>query len=51
VTGQGSSPFIRASPTPEWGLHLVDVNLSQGTMVKVVASEGRAWLAAQAGRA
>jgi hypothetical protein len=47
VTAQGTNPVIKPSPTPEWGLHLVDVGLGWDTMVKVVASEGKAWLAAQ----
>lgn len=33
------------SPTPEWGLHLVDANIALGNLVKVVASESKTFLA------
>jgi hypothetical protein len=47
VTAQGGAAVIHPSPTPEWGLHLVDVNLTLGSMIDVVATEGRTWLAGQ----
>jgi len=47
VQALGTSPVLTPSPTSGWGLHLADVNLPWATMVKVVASEGKAWLAAQ----
>ncbi|MFN8052219.1 MAG: DUF3089 domain-containing protein [Acidimicrobiales bacterium] len=31
--------------TPEWGLHLVDLNLVMGDVVSLVASQASAWLA------
>lgn len=30
-------------PDPAWGLHLIDVNLSLGNLVDLVAAQGRAW--------
>ena len=30
------TPVPRPSPTPEWGLHLVDANIAQGDLVKVL---------------
>jgi hypothetical protein len=47
VVAQGTSPVLNPSPTPGWGLHLVDVNLGWASMVRVVATEGKAMLAAQ----
>ena len=31
--------------TPDWGLHLVDVNVAMGNLVDLVDSQGKAWLA------
>ena len=31
--------------TPDWGLHLVDVNLAMGNLVDLVGSQGKAWRA------
>jgi hypothetical protein len=31
--------------TPEWGLHLVDVNLAMGDLVAIVGRQAEAWLA------
>lgn len=31
--------------TPDWGLHLVDVNLAMGDLVDLVDSQGKAWRA------
>lgn len=33
------------TPTPEWGLHLLDANIALGNLVSIVASESRAYLA------
>jgi len=33
-----------------WGLHLVDVNLSMGNLIDVVGQQGKAWLAAKNSR-
>lgn len=30
------TPVPKASPTPQWGLHLVDANIAQGDLVKVL---------------
>jgi Protein of unknown function (DUF3089) len=48
ATAIGGAPVPHPSPTPGWGLHLLDVGLSWGTMVKVVKVQGETWLAAQA---
>jgi hypothetical protein len=44
---------LRAGGTvlPDWGLHLVDVNLAMGNLVEIVGQQAKAWLAARrAGR-
>jgi len=35
-----------ASPTPDWGLHLADLNLPMGNLIEIVAAESAAYLAA-----
>jgi hypothetical protein len=35
-----------ASPTPDWGLHLADMNLPMGNLIKLVQSEAGAYTAA-----
>ncbi len=47
VTPQDAAPTPTPSPTPIWGLHLLDVNLSLGTLVDIVGRESAAWAAAQ----
>ena len=32
--------------TPEWGMHLVDVNVAIGTLIDLVAQQAAAWVAA-----
>lgn len=46
-----SSPGPRADDipgdmTPEWGTHLVDVNVVTGNLQRLIATQGAAWLAA-----
>lgn len=43
ATPIGAAPGLRASPTPEWGLHLVDINLALGNLVPVVRGQIRAY--------
>jgi hypothetical protein len=37
---------VRGDITPDWGLHLIDVNLAMGNLVDLAGSQGKAWLAA-----
>ena len=37
------APLIHASPTPGWGLHLVDVNLGLGNLVAIVHRQAAAY--------
>ena len=32
--------------TPQWGMHLVDVNVALGNLVDLVGQQAKAWLAA-----
>ncbi len=34
---------ITGDLTPQWGLHLVDVNLAMGDLVEIVREQGAAW--------
>ena len=43
VTPRHGAPLIHSSPTPGWGLHLVDVNLALGNLVTVVQREAAAY--------
>jgi pimeloyl-ACP methyl ester carboxylesterase len=45
IASAPGTPVPRASPTPEWGLHLADVNLAQGDLVKVLRRQIRAYAA------
>jgi hypothetical protein len=37
------TPVPKASPTPQWGLHLIDANVAQGDLVKVLRRQIRAY--------
>jgi len=39
--------FYGGQVLKDWGLHLIDANLTMGNLVTLVADEGRAWRAAQ----
>jgi hypothetical protein len=43
IASAPGTPVPKASPTPEWGLHLVDANIAQGDLVKVLRSQIRAY--------
>ncbi len=45
VTARDGAQTPTPAPTPEWGLHLLDANLSQGKLVADVKSETAAYLA------
>lgn len=41
----GKSRQLQPGPTPEWGLHLLDVNLPLGNLVKVVQAQAKTYSA------
>jgi hypothetical protein len=43
IASAPGTPTPRASPTPEWGLHLVDANIAQGDLVRVLRRQIRAY--------
>ena len=43
IASAPGTPVPKASPIPEWGLHLVDVNIAQGDLVKVLRRQIRAY--------
>jgi hypothetical protein len=43
ITPRGATPTLRPSPTPQWGLHLVDANIALGNLVAIVARDARAY--------
>ena len=43
IASAPGTPVPKASPTAEWGLHLVDANIAQGDLVKVLRSQIRAY--------
>jgi hypothetical protein len=45
ISSAPGTPVPKASPTPEWGLHLVDANIAQGDLVKVLRRQLRAYAA------
>jgi hypothetical protein len=46
IASAPGTPVPKASPTPGWGLHLVDANIAQGDLVKVLRRQIRAYAAA-----
>jgi hypothetical protein len=45
IASAPGTPVPTASPTPDWGLHLVDANIAQGDIVKVLRRQMRAYAA------
>jgi hypothetical protein len=45
VTARNGAQTPTAAPTPEWGLHLLDANLSQGSLLSIIKSEMGAFAA------
>ena len=43
IASAPGTPVPKASPTPDWGLHLVDVNIAQGDLVKVLRRQIRVY--------
>jgi hypothetical protein len=41
--------FARAAAVPGWGLHSLDLSLSQGALLELVESQSRAWRARRSG--
>jgi hypothetical protein len=44
ISSIGDAPVFTPSPSPQWGLHLVDANIALGQLVSVVRSQAAAWL-------
>jgi len=38
-------PAVQQVLAPEWGLHAADVNIALDSLVTLIESQGRAWLA------
>jgi hypothetical protein len=47
IASAPGTPVPKASPTPGWGLHLVDANIAQGDLVKVLRRQIRAYAGRQ----
>jgi hypothetical protein len=45
VTARNGAQMPSPVPTPEWGLHLVDANLSLGNLISIVQAESKAYRA------
>jgi hypothetical protein len=45
IASAPGTPVPKASPTPDWGLHLVDANIALGDLVQVVARQIRGYRA------
>lgn len=43
VTSLGGTPVPTASPTPQWGLHLLDAQVAQGDLIALVRSQAAAY--------
>jgi hypothetical protein len=47
ISSVGGAPVFRPSPTPEWGLHLVDANIALGDQVALIRRQAARWRAAR----
>jgi Protein of unknown function (DUF3089) len=47
ITALGGAPVFQPSPTPAWGLHLVDANIALGDLVGLVRRQAAVWRRAQ----
>ena len=45
ISSLGGAPVFNPSPTPQWGLHLIDANIALGELADVVRAQGATWLA------
>jgi hypothetical protein len=43
VTARNGAPTPTPAPSPEWGLHLLDANLSLGNLLGIVQAESKAF--------
>lgn len=43
VTARNGAQTPTPAPTPEWGLHLLDANLSLGNLLEIVTAETQAF--------
>jgi hypothetical protein len=43
IAGAAGTPKLAATPTAQWGLHLVDANIALGNLVDIVRSQAAAW--------
>lgn len=44
ITPQHGAPTITPSPSPMWGLHLVDANIALGNLISIVRSQAAAFV-------
>jgi hypothetical protein len=44
ITPMDGAPTIGPSPTPAWGLHLLDANIALGNLISIVKSESAAFV-------
>ena len=45
IRSLGGAPVFNPSPTPRWGLHLVDANIALGQLVADLRGQAATWLA------
>jgi hypothetical protein len=48
ITAQGGAQTAKPSPTPQWGLHLLDANVALGNLIAIVKAEAASF--AKSGR-
>jgi hypothetical protein len=45
ISAVGGAQTPKPSPTPQWGLHLLDANVALGNLISIVKSESSAFAA------
>ncbi len=43
ITARNGAQVAKPSPTPEWGLHLLDANIALGDLITIERTEAAAW--------
>lgn len=45
IVAQRGAPALQPVPSPAWGLHLVDANITLGNLISIVRAQAAAYVA------
>jgi hypothetical protein len=49
ISARHGAPLPKPSPTPQWGLHLLDANIALGNLIQIVKLESNTWVGLHGG--